>query len=92
MASAHTITACALLKIERIEMLRVLRDEHAFADIFVAYLLERNVRVQEDLVDQLINSSEKRLARVLLLLAQVDIVYDRTIEVRPSLLSMVLHP
>jgi hypothetical protein len=73
-------------------MLRVLRDEHAFADIFVAYLLERNVRVQEDLVDQLINSSEKRLARVLLLLAQVDIVYDRTIEVRPSLLSMVLHP
>lgn len=72
MASAHAITPCVLLKIDRIEMLRVLREEHAFVDIFVAFLLERNARVQEDLVDQLFNFSEKRLARVLLLLAQVD--------------------
>jgi CRP/FNR family transcriptional regulator, cyclic AMP receptor protein len=51
-------------------MIRVLHQEHSFSDVFVAYLLARNARVQEDLVDQLFNSSEKRLARVLLLLAQ----------------------
>jgi len=59
-----------VLRIERAEMLRALHKEHALSDVFVAYLLARNIRVQEDLVDQLFNSSEKRLARVLLLLAQ----------------------
>ena len=69
-ASARAITPCTLLKIERKEMIRVLHEEHALSDLFVAHLLARNARVQEDLVDQLFNSSEKRLARVLLLLAQ----------------------
>jgi CRP/FNR family cyclic AMP-dependent transcriptional regulator len=69
-ASASAITPCALLRIDRKEMMRALHQEHAFSDIFVAHLLARNARVQEDLVDQLFNSSEKRLARILLLLAQ----------------------
>ena len=68
-ASASAITPCALLRIDRKEMMRALHQEHAFSDIFVAHLLARNARVQEDLVDQLFNSSEKRLARILLLLA-----------------------
>jgi CRP-like cAMP-binding protein len=69
-ASASAITPCLLLKIDRKEMIRALHKEHALSDIFVGHLLSRNARVQEDLVDQLFNSSEKRLARVLLLLAQ----------------------
>ncbi|HYL92467.1 MAG TPA: Crp/Fnr family transcriptional regulator [Alphaproteobacteria bacterium] len=131
MASAFTITHCSLLKIERKEMIRVLHKEPAFADIFVSYLLARNARVQEDLIDQLFNSTEKRLARVLLLLAHFGkehgpeelipkisqevlaemvgttrgrinffmnrfrklgfIQYNGTIQVHPSLLSIVLH-
>jgi CRP/FNR family transcriptional regulator, cyclic AMP receptor protein len=70
MATAETITEGAVLKIERQEMVRALHEQHAISDIFVSYLLSRNLRVQEDLVDQLFNSSEKRLARALLLLAQ----------------------
>jgi CRP/FNR family transcriptional regulator, cyclic AMP receptor protein len=70
MVSASAITPCTLLKIDKKEMLRVLHQEHSFSSVFVAHLLARNARVQEDLVDQLFNSSEKRLARVLLLLAQ----------------------
>lgn len=69
-ASAGAITPCDLLKIDRKEMIRALHQEHALSDIFVAHLLARNARVQDDLVDQLFNSSEKRLARILLLLAQ----------------------
>ncbi len=69
-ASASAITPSVLLKIDRKEMIRALHQEHAFSDVFVAHLLARNTRVQEDLVDQLFNSSEKRLARILLLLAQ----------------------
>ena len=69
-SSASAITPCALLKIERKAMMRALHQEHSFSDMFVAHLLARNARVQEDLVDQLFNSSEKRLARVLLLLAR----------------------
>jgi len=69
-ASASAITPCALLRIDRKEMMRALHQEHALSDIFVAHLLARNARVQEDLVDQLFNSSEKLLARTLLLLAQ----------------------
>src|SRR6478672_5884229 len=70
MATATAVIDCSVLRIERAEMLRALHMEHAFSDVFVAYLLTRNIRVQEDLVDQLFNSSEKRLARILLLLAQ----------------------
>lgn len=69
-ASAIALTPVSVLKIERNEMIRVLREEHAFSEIFVAFMLARNARIQEDLVDQLFNSSEKRLARALLLLAQ----------------------
>ena len=129
--SASAITPCVLLKIDRKEMIRALHQEPAFSDIFVVHLLARNARVQEDLVDQLFNSSEKRLARVLLLLAQFGkdnapelvipkisqevlaemvgttrarvnffmnrfrklgfIEYNGSIEVRPSLLGVVLH-
>ncbi len=70
LATAMAITRGAILKIERKEMVRVLHEQHALSDIFVSYLLARNRRVQEDLVDQLFNSTEKRLARALLLLAQ----------------------
>ena len=68
--TATAITASTLLKISRKEMVRVIHEEHAFSDVFVRFLLARTTRIQEDLVDQLFNSSEKRLARILLLLAQ----------------------
>jgi CRP/FNR family transcriptional regulator, cyclic AMP receptor protein len=131
MATATAMSESAVLKIERQEMVRALHKHHAISDIFVSYLLSRNVRVQEDLVDQLFNSSEKRLARVLLLLAQFGkdatpetvipkisqevlaemvgttrarvnffmnrfrklgfIEYNGSIQVHPSLLSIILH-
>jgi len=69
MGSAAAMTDCALLRIDKKAMMEALHREHAFSDMFVAYLLARNIRYEEDLVDQLFNSSEKRLARVLLLLA-----------------------
>jgi len=68
-ATATAMTQCSVLRIERKQMARVLHQEHAFSDLFVGYLLGRNSRIQADLVDQLFNSSEKRLARILLLLA-----------------------
>ena len=67
MATATAITLCSALKIERAEMIRVMHEEHAFSDLFLKFLLERSMRTQADLVDQLFNSSEKRLARILLL-------------------------
>jgi CRP/FNR family cyclic AMP-dependent transcriptional regulator len=70
LATATAITACTALKIERGEMLRVLHEEHAFSDLFLTFLLARSMRTQADLVDQLFNSSEKRLARILLLMAE----------------------
>ena len=70
MGSAAALTACELLRIDKKAMMEALHREHAFSDMFVAYLLARNIRYEEDLVDQLFNSSEKRLARVLLLLAR----------------------
>ncbi|HTA23240.1 MAG TPA: Crp/Fnr family transcriptional regulator [Terriglobales bacterium] len=69
MGSAAAMTDCQLLRIEKKAMMEALHREHAFSDMFVAYLLGRNIRYEEDLVDQLFNSSEKRLARVLLMLA-----------------------
>src|SRR6266851_726071 len=69
MGSAAAMTNCELLRIEKRAMIDALHREHAFSDLFVAYLLARNIRYEEDLVDELFNSSEKRLARVLLLLA-----------------------
>jgi CRP-like cAMP-binding protein len=70
MGTATAITPATLLVIEKQEMIRVLHSEHAFSDRFVAYMLARNIRIEQDLVDQLFNSSEKRLARTLLLLAR----------------------
>jgi CRP/FNR family cyclic AMP-dependent transcriptional regulator len=69
MGSAAAMTDCEVLRIEKKAMMAALHREHAFSDMFVGYLLARNIRYEEDLVDQLFNSSEKRLARVLLLLA-----------------------
>jgi len=69
MGSATAMTDCVLLRIDKKAMMQALHREHALSDMFVAYLLTRNVRYEEDLVDQLFNSSEKRLARILLLLA-----------------------
>jgi CRP/FNR family transcriptional regulator, cyclic AMP receptor protein len=69
MASATALTDAAVLRIEKSAMMRVLHREHTLSDMFVAYLLARHIRYEEDLVDQLFNSSEKRLARILLLLA-----------------------
>ena len=63
------MTDCSVMRIEKKSMIEVLHREHTFSDMFVAYLLTRNIRYEEDLVDQLFNSSEKRLARILLLLA-----------------------
>jgi CRP/FNR family cyclic AMP-dependent transcriptional regulator len=70
METATAITPTTLLVIEKNEMIRVLHAEHAFSDRFVSYMLIRNIRIEEDLIDQLFNSSEKRLARTLLLLAR----------------------
>jgi len=67
--SATAMTDCSVMRIDKTSMVEVLHQEHAFSDMFVAYLLTRNIRYEEDLVDQLFNSSEKRLARILLLLA-----------------------
>ena len=69
MGSAAAMTDCLLLRIEKKAMMNALHREHTFSDMFVSYLLARNIRYEEDLVDQLFNSSEKRLARVLLMLA-----------------------
>jgi CRP-like cAMP-binding protein len=69
MGSAAAMTDCDLLRVDKKAMMNALHREHAFSDRFVAYLLARNIRYEEDLVDQMFNSSEKRLARVLLLLA-----------------------
>ena len=70
MSSATAMTDCSIMRIEKKSMVEVLHREHEFSDMFVGYLLTRNIRYEEDLVDQLFNSSEKRLARMLLLLAQ----------------------
>ena len=69
METANTVGNSVLVRIDKQTMIRVLHDEPRFSELFLTYLLSRNIRIQEDLVDQLFNSSEKRLARVLLLMA-----------------------
>jgi len=69
LCSANAVVACSVMRIDKKAMMDVLQRERLFSDMFVAYLLARNIRYEEDLVDQLFNSSEKRLARILLLLA-----------------------
>ena len=70
LTTATAVNACSALKISRLEMVRVMHEEPAFADTFMKFLLARSMRTQADLVDQLFNSSEKRLARILLLMAE----------------------
>src|ERR1700723_2869629 len=70
LCSATAMSDCSVMRIDKKSMMEVLHREHSFSDLFVTYLLTRNIRYEEDLVDQLFNSSEKRLARILLLLAQ----------------------
>jgi CRP/FNR family cyclic AMP-dependent transcriptional regulator len=70
LATAIAVIACTALKITREEMIRVMHEEHDFSDLFLKFLLARSIRIQADLVDQLFNSSEKRLARILLLMAE----------------------
>jgi CRP-like cAMP-binding protein len=69
MATAVAISECSVMKLEKAAVVRLLREEPSFSELFLAHLLSRNIKIEEDLVDQLFNSSEKRLARVLLLLA-----------------------
>jgi CRP-like cAMP-binding protein len=71
LATATAMTACTALRISREEMVRVMHVEHSFSDMFLKVILERSMRIQADLIDQLFNSSEKRLARILLLMAQL---------------------
>jgi len=70
MATASAITACTALRIERGEMIRVMHEEHSLSEMYLKFLLVRSMRTQSDLVDQLFNSSERRLARILLILAE----------------------
>jgi CRP/FNR family transcriptional regulator, cyclic AMP receptor protein len=69
LATVSAMTECVIVRIAKVDITRVIHEEPAFAELFIAHLLARNSRVEEDLVDQLFNSSEKRLARMLLLLA-----------------------
>jgi len=69
MCSATALTDCSVMRVEKKTMMEVLHEEHAMVGVFVAYLLTRNIRYEEDLVDHLLNSSDKRLARMLLMLA-----------------------
>jgi CRP-like cAMP-binding protein len=69
MSSAATMTECSIMRLEKSSVVRLIHDEPSFSELFLRYLLSRNIRIEEDLVDQLFNSSEKRLARVLLLMA-----------------------
>jgi CRP-like cAMP-binding protein len=69
MATATAMTDCTLVRIEKAAMARMLHEQHHISELFVTHLLSRNIRYEEDLVDQLFNSSEKRLARILLLLS-----------------------
>lgn len=70
LSTATVVTDCITLKIWRSEMVRLMRDEHAFSELFMTYLIKSSMRIQADLVDQLFNSSEKRLARILLMMAE----------------------
>ena len=83
LATASAVNSCTALKVTRDEMARVMHDEPAFADLFLKFLLTRSMRSQADLVDQLFNSSEKRLARILLLMAEFGKPGERNIFIPP---------
>jgi len=88
-ATATTITPTTVLVIEKNEAIRVLHEEHEFSDRFITHMLARNIRVEEDLIDQLFNSSEKRLARTLLLLARYG-AQDQPQKVIPNVSQEIL--
>src|SRR5207245_10078885 len=89
MGTATAIAPTAILVIEKNEMMRVLHAEHALSDRFMSYILSRNIRIEEDLIDQLFNSSEKRLARTLLLLARYGTESEPQ-KVRPQVFQYML--
>ncbi len=89
MGTATAIAPTAILVIEKNEMMRVLHAEHALSDRFMSYILSRNIRIEEDLIDQLFNSSEKRLARTLLLLSRYGSETEHQ-KVRPNVSQEVL--
>lgn len=84
MATAMAVTAGSIMRLEKNSIIRLLHDQPAFSELFMSYVLSRNVRIEEDLVDQLFNSSEKRLARTLLLLAHVGNEETKTVVPRIS--------
>jgi CRP/FNR family transcriptional regulator, cyclic AMP receptor protein len=88
-ATVVTVTECVIMRLEKAAIVRVLHDEPKFSEMFMSYLLSRNSRVEEDLVDQLFNSSEKRLARALLLLARYG-KDDTPVRVIPNLSQQIL--
>lgn len=90
MKTAASVGVSRIVRIEKTEMLRVLRDEPEFSELFMAYLLSRNLRIEEDLVVQLFNSSEKRLARVLLLLAHYGKEETKTELLTPKISQVTL--
>jgi CRP-like cAMP-binding protein len=87
LATARAIDPCTALKIGRGEMIRVMHEQHGFSDLFLKFLLARSMRAQADLVDQLFNSSEKRLARILLLMAEFGQPGNHSANAEPSLHS-----
>ena len=89
LASATAVTDCSILKITRKEMLRALHEEHALSDLFVAHMIDRHNRAQADLIDQLFNSSEKRLARALLTLSRFG-KDDRSETIVPKMSQQML--
>jgi CRP/FNR family transcriptional regulator, cyclic AMP receptor protein len=89
MGTATAIAPTAILVIEKREMMRVLHEEHTLSDRFMSYILSRNIRIEEDLIDQLFNSSEKRLARTLLLLCRYGSKYEPQ-KVRPEVSQEML--
>jgi CRP/FNR family cyclic AMP-dependent transcriptional regulator len=89
MATAVAIEPTSVLFIEKKEMMRVLHEEHALSDLFISHMLARNIRIEEDLIDQMFNSSEKRLARALLLLARYG-KEDQTDRILPDVSQEML--
>lgn len=84
MGSATAIMASMILVVDKAEMTSLLHKEHAFSDRFIAHMLARNIRIEQDLIDQLFNSSEKRLARTLLLLARYG-MHDSPVRAVPPI-------
>ncbi len=90
MATATAIAPSSILRIEKSEMLRVLQEEHALSGLFISHLLTRNIRIEEDLVDQLFNSTEKRLARALLLVPEEGKLESVVPEVSQQILAAMI--